>query len=150
MLNLEVRMTANTFLPKRIKILLLFDPLFFFWHNNQFFKGFVKTCQLRHARRYPVVVESLLQRVHLRQDRVRRLRLLPTHHVPALPGGCRVVTKGRSPEKSSCSFGFCPIEGGGGPCPNFLSTFHKLYILGQFGDEEGGGDPCSNFLAHWH
>ena len=35
------------------------------------------------------------------------------------------------------------------PCPNFLSTFHKLYILGQFGDGEGGGDPCPNFLAHW-
>ena len=52
------------------------------------------------------------------------------------------------PEKSSCSFGFCPNEGGR-PCPNFLSTFHKLHILGQFGDEEGGGDPCLNFLAHW-
>ena len=38
---------------------------------------------------------------------------------------------------------------GGGHCPNFLSTFHKLYILGQFGDGEGGGDPCPNFLAHW-
>ena len=58
-------------------------------------------------------------------------------------------SQGRSPKKSSCSFGFCPIEGGGGPCPNFLSTFHKLYILGQFGDGEGGGDPCPNFLAHW-
>ena len=37
---------------------------------------------------------------------------------------------------------------GGGPCPNLLSTFHKLYILGQFGDGEGGGDHCPNFLAH--
>ena len=37
----------------------------------------------------------------------------------------------------------------GGGCPSFLSTFHKLYILGQFGDREGGGDPCPNFLAHW-
>ena len=25
------------------------------------------------------------------------------------------------PKKSCCSFGFCPNEGGGGPCPNFLS-----------------------------
>ena len=41
------------------------------------------------------------------------------------------------------------MRGGRGPCPNFLSTFHKLYILGQFGDGEGGGDPCPNFLAHW-
>ena len=38
---------------------------------------------------------------------------------------------------------------GGGPCPNFEPTFHKLYMLGQFGDGEGGGDPCPNFLAHW-
>ena len=30
-----------------------------------------------------------------------------------------------------------------------MSTSHKLYILGQFGDGEGGGDPCPNFLAHW-
>ena len=44
------------------------------------------------------------------------------------------------PKKSSCSFGFCPNEGGrGGPCPNFSSAFHKLYIMGQFGDGEGGG-----------
>ena len=31
-------------------------------------------------------------------------------------------------KKSSCSFGFCPNEVGGGPCPNLLSTFHKLFI----------------------
>ena len=36
---------------------------------------------------------------------------------------------------------------GGGPCPNFLSTFHKLYILGQFGDGEGGVDPCPIFFG---
>ena len=57
--------------------------------------------------------------------------------------------KGRFHEKNSCSFGFCPNEGGGGPCPNVLSTFHKLYILGQFVDGEGGRDHCPNFLAHW-
>ena len=52
------------------------------------------------------------------------------------------------PKKNSCSFGFCPNEGGrGGPCPNFSYAFHKLYILGQFGDGEGGGDPCPIF---WH
>ena len=43
------------------------------------------------------------------------------------------------PKKSSCSFGFCPN----------LSTFHKLFMLGQFGDGEGGGDPWPNFLADW-
>ena len=42
---------------------------------------------------------------------------------------------------------FFQIMGGGGPCSNFLSNFHKLYILGQFGDEEGGGDPAQIF---WH
>ena len=41
------------------------------------------------------------------------------------------------------------MRGGGGPSPNFLSPFHKLYILGQCRDEEGEGDPCPNFLAHW-
>ena len=51
------------------------------------------------------------------------------------------------PKKVAVSFGFCP-KGGGGGCPNFLSTFHKLYILGQFGAGEGGGDPCPIFLAH--
>ena len=44
---------------------------------------------------------------------------------------------------------FSMVEGGGRPSPNFLFTFHKLYILGQFGDGEGGGDPCPNFVAHW-
>ena len=33
---------------------------------------------------------------------------------------------------------FVQIRGeGGGPCPNFLSTFHNLFILGQFADGEG-------------
>ena len=36
-----------------------------------------------------------------------------------------------SRKKSSCSFGFCPNEGGrGGPCTNFSSAFHKRYIMG--------------------
>ena len=46
------------------------------------------------------------------------------------------------PKKSSCSFGFCPKEGGRA-LPNFLSTFHKLYI----GSILGWG--LANFLAHW-
>ena len=52
------------------------------------------------------------------------------------------------PKKVAVLLDFVQLRGGG-PCPNFLSTFHKLYILGQFGDGEGGGDPCPNFLAHW-
>ena len=52
------------------------------------------------------------------------------------------------PKKVAVPLDFVQLRGGG-PCPNFLSTFHKLYILGQFGDGEGGGDPCPNFLAHW-
>ena len=50
-------------------------------------------------------------------------------------------------KKSNCSFGFCPHEGWGGPCPNFMSTYHKLYILCQFGDGEGGGDPWPIFFG---
>ena len=54
-------------------------------------------------------------------------------------------------KKSSCSFGFCPNEGGrGGPSPNFSYTFHKLYLLGQFGEGEGGEDPCPNFSSAFH
>ena len=53
------------------------------------------------------------------------------------------------PKKVAVLLDLVQMRGGGGPYPNFLSTFHKLYILGQFGDGEGGGDPCPNFLAHW-
>merc|ERR1712016_29019 len=36
----------------------------------------------------------------------------------------------------------------GGPCPNFSSAFHKLYIMGQFGDGEGGGrSPLPKFFG---
>ena len=51
------------------------------------------------------------------------------------------------PKKIAVLLDFVQMRGGA--CPNFLSTFHKLYILGQFWDGEGGGDPCPNFLAHW-
>ena len=62
---------------------------------------------------------------------------------------CKSVDEdARISKGSSCSFKFCPNEEGGGPCPIFLSTCHKLYILGQFGDGEGGGDPCPIFFAH--
>ena len=68
-----------------------------------------------------------------------------------LPAALHCLTPpwGRFPEKSSCSFGFCPNEGGrGGPCPNFSSAFHKLYIMGQFGDGEGGGrSPLPKFFG---
>ena len=63
--------------------------------------------------------------------------------------GCREVLggKGRFPgKKVAVLLDF--VQRGGGPCPNFVSTFHKLYIFGQFGDGEGGGDPCPNCLAH--
>ena len=53
------------------------------------------------------------------------------------------------PKKIAVLLDFVQMRGRGGPCPNFLSTFHKLHILGQFGDGEGGGDPCPNCLAHW-
>ena len=54
-----------------------------------------------------------------------------------------------SQKKVAVLLDFVPMRGERGPCPNFLSTFQKLYILSQFGDGEGGGDPGPNFLAHW-
>ena len=38
------------------------------------------------------------------------------------------------PKKVAVLLDFVQIRGGGRPCPIFLSTFHKLFILGQFGD----------------
>ena len=52
------------------------------------------------------------------------------------------------PKKVAAPLDFVQLREGG-PCPNFVSTFHKLYRLGQFGDGEGGEHPCSIFLAHW-
>ena len=40
-------------------------------------------------------------------------------------GGC-MPYKGQSPEKSSCSFGFCPNEGGEGPAQIF-GTFSEVH-----------------------
>ena len=31
-------------------------------------------------------------------------------------------------EKYCCSFGFCPIEGGWGPCPNFFIHFQEVHF----------------------
>ena len=51
------------------------------------------------------------------------------------------------PKKVAVLLDFVQLRGGEGPAQIFLSTFHKLYIFGEFGDGEGGGDPCPNF---WH
>ena len=49
-------------------------------------------------------------------------------------------------KKSSCSFGFCPNEEGGGRAlPKFVVHFSQTV----YWDGEGGGDPCPNFLANW-
>ena len=50
------------------------------------------------------------------------------------------------PKKGVVLLDFVQMRGGG-PCPNFLSTFHKLYMLGEFGDGEGGDTPAKKF---WH
>ena len=79
---------------------------------------------------------------------------LQYNHICILCAGARYLRKGLVittlvkkirdgfTKKSSCSFGFFPNEGGGGPCQNFLSTFHKLYmshllLLGKF-EYDGG------------
>ena len=56
----------------------------------------------------------------------------------------RVLIGKCSRKKVAVLLDFVQLRGGGGPCPNFLSTFHKLYILGQFGD---GRTPAQIF---WH
>ena len=33
------------------------------------------------------------------------------------------------PNKCCCSFGFCPIEGGGGPCSNFLASLVHFWSI---------------------
>ena len=45
-----------------------------------------------------------------------------------------------SPKKVAVLLDFVQMRG---------APFHKLYILGQFGDEEEGGDPYPIFLARW-
>ena len=41
-----------------------------------------------------------------------------------------VITKGCSPEKNTCSFGFCPNEGGEGRgLPKFLAHFEEVHFL---------------------
>ena len=55
-----------------------------------------------------------------------------------------------SPKKVAVLLDFVQMRGGGrgGPCPNFSSAFHKLYIMGQFGDGEGGGrSPLPKFFG---
>ena len=39
-----------------------------------------------------------------------------------------VRSKGRSPEKNSCSFGFCPNEGGGMALLRFLAHFQEVHF----------------------
>ena len=43
-----------------------------------------------------------------------------------------VLLKGWFHEKNCCSLGFCPNEGGGGPCPNFLSPFDKYIFSSKY------------------
>ena len=62
-------------------------------------------------------------------------------------GATMLLVRDGLPKKVAVLLDFVQMRGGGGPCPNFLSTFHKLYILGQFGDGEGGGDPCPIFFG---
>ena len=61
------------------------------------------------------------------------------------------------PKKVAVPLDFVQLRGGG-PCPNFLSTFHKLYILGQFAFEQlffSGNLPlvaketCLILLNYW-
>ena len=39
-----------------------------------------------------------------------------------------LTVEGRSPVRKMISFGFCPNEGGGGPCPNFLAHIQEVHF----------------------
>ena len=46
---------------------------------------------------------------------------------------------------------FVQMRGGGeGPAQIFRPLFTNCIYLGQFGDGEGGGHPCPNFLSPFH
>ena len=57
----------------------------------------------------------------------------------------------KTPKKNSCSFGFCPNEGGGGEgpaqifCPLFTNCIYWVNL--EMGRE--GETPAQIFLAHW-
>ena len=51
------------------------------------------------------------------------------------------------PKKSSCSFGFCPNEGGGGPCPIFCPLFTNCIFWVNLGMGREGETPAQIF---WH
>ena len=58
------------------------------------------------------------------------------------------MSKGRFPEKSSCSFRFCQNEGGReGPAQIFCPFFTNCIFWVNLGNGEGGGGPCPNLLA---
>ena len=48
------------------------------------------------------------------------LKLISNH-----PG----IIRSGFPKKGSCSFGFCPNERGGGPCPNFVSNSNEIKLI---------------------
>ena len=53
-------------------------------------------------------------------------------------------------KKSSCSFGFCPNEGGGeSPAQIFRTLFTNCIYWVNLGRGREGGDPCPNLLARW-
>ena len=58
-----------------------------------------------------------------------------------------VEGKGRSPEKSSCSFGFCPIDGGEGPAQSFRPLFTNCIYCVNLGMEREGETTAQIF---WH
>ena len=49
-------------------------------------------------------------------------------------------------EKSSCSFGFCPNEGGGRVLPNFFPLFSNCIYWVNLGMEREGETPAQIFF----
>ena len=83
-----------------------------------------------------------------------RLKSLPSDKLlewNRWPGSCHktsqyIWSKGRSPEKNSCSFGFCPNEGGG-PAQIFCPLFTNCIYWVNLGMGREGETPAQIF---WH
>ena len=63
--------------------------------------------------------------------------------------GALVVIRDSFPKKSSCFFGFCPNEGGRGPCPvpKFFVQFSQTVYIGSIWGWGGRGRPLPKLFG---
>ena len=58
-----------------------------------------------------------------------------------------IIIRDGLPKKSSCSFGFCPNEGGGRALPKFFVHFSQTVYIGSIWGWGGRGRPLPNFFG---